>query len=88
MHEGDRNIHFFHKYASTRIMSNMLQCIRDGNGEWRDTTEDIHRVIVDYFYQLFTTSSLDERLSKRDNVQRVPKSIFQCIRKNHQVRMA
>ncbi|XP_050238020.1 uncharacterized protein LOC126687503 [Mercurialis annua] len=54
--EGDRNTKFFHHKASSRKKNNSIAQIRDDFGEWR-AGEDIAKVVVAYFNQLFTSSN-------------------------------
>lgn len=49
----------------------MLQRIKDRTGEWQDTNVGIQRVVEEYFEELFTTTSLDGKLTDRDKVKRV-----------------
>lgn len=71
LRESDRNTRFFHKHASSRRQNNVVHKIKDANGEWRETVEEVQGVIEDYFMSLFQSMSLDGRLSERDIVQRV-----------------
>ncbi|XP_074323202.1 uncharacterized protein LOC141660140 [Apium graveolens] len=69
--EGDHNTIFFHKHASMRKRMNEIQCIKDHNGEWKDTDKEIQVVLEKYFGELFETSSLDGKLTDREWVNQV-----------------
>ncbi|GLT53570.1 hypothetical protein SLA2020_268330 [Shorea laevis] len=55
--EGDRNTRYFHAWANHRRKVNQIGQIRDDQGaEWVQP-EEISRAFLDYFQQLFSTSS-------------------------------
>lgn len=57
-HEGDRNTRYFHAWANHRRKINHIGQIRDDQGaEWLQS-EEINIAFLDYFQQLFSTSSL------------------------------
>lgn len=69
--EGDQNTRFFHKYASQRRKTNMIDRIKDSSGQWCETGEQIQAVIENYFSTLFTATSLNGQLSQREEVGQV-----------------
>lgn len=71
LHEGDNNTRFFYKFASGRRKTNSLERIQDGNGEWKETTQEVSAVVEDYFNQLFTASNRGGTLSDREMVSQV-----------------
>lgn len=71
LREGDRNTRFFHRYASKRRRGNNIQRIKNNEGEWKDTTEEIQEVITDYFANLFTCSAECGSLSHREKVEKI-----------------
>lgn len=71
LHEGDKNTRFFHKYASVRKEHNKITKLKDDQGVWRETDQEIQEVIVNYFENIFQTLSMGEQLSDRDTVRRV-----------------
>lgn len=71
---GDRNTRYFHNYASGRKRMNTLQRIKNDEGEWKETTEEIQGVIEDYFSKLFTAHTMDGKLSDREIVSKVTAS--------------
>lgn len=62
LQSGDRNTRFFHNYATTRKVNNYIQGLKDQNGEWQERESKIQDIIVEYFEELFTTSSNDEEI--------------------------
>ncbi|XP_074342709.1 uncharacterized protein LOC141680358 [Apium graveolens] len=44
LHEGDKNTRFFHKYAIARKEHNRIKRLKDDNGDWKDTYEEIQEV--------------------------------------------
>ena len=56
--EGDRNTRFFHTKASARYKKNLIDGLMDSNGVWQEEEQIIEEIVVDYFKNLFTTSSL------------------------------
>ena len=55
--EGDRNTRFFHTKASARYKKNLIDGLMDSNGVWQEEEQIIEEIVVDYFKNLFTTSS-------------------------------
>lgn len=68
---GDKNTRFFHSYASGRKKINTMQRIRNEEGEWKETTEEMNEVIKNYFSELFKAQVVDGRLSDRQRVNMV-----------------
>lgn len=69
LQEGDTNTHFFHKYASSRKKNNKVDRIKDSEGNWKETPDEIKAAIEGYFSQLFTASNLEGKLSDREVVK-------------------
>ena len=55
--EGDRNTRFFHTKASARYKKNLIEGLMDANGVWQKEEQIIEEIVVDYYKNLFTTSS-------------------------------
>ncbi|KAK2650963.1 hypothetical protein Ddye_018452 [Dipteronia dyeriana] len=53
---GDRNSRFFHSKASRRRARNKIRGLTDVDGNWRDSREDMEKIISNYFTSIFTTS--------------------------------
>ncbi|GMP89308.1 hypothetical protein CsSME_00040946 [Camellia sinensis var. sinensis] len=54
---GDRNTKFFHRMASWRRSRNRIVLIQDTDGHVFTQPQDIQRVFVEHFQQLFSSSS-------------------------------
>ena len=51
---GDRNTKFFHVTSSQRQRTNKIEGLKD-EGVWVDSQEDIERVILDYFTNIYSS---------------------------------
>ncbi|KAK8309653.1 hypothetical protein V6Z11_D02G136800 [Gossypium hirsutum] len=51
--EGDRNIHFFHVRATSRLKKNKIDRLKDLNGTWTNDTNDICMVVWECFHSQF-----------------------------------
>ncbi|XP_062089159.1 uncharacterized protein LOC133795722 [Humulus lupulus] len=56
---GDLNTKFFHASANKRRRRNQVVALKDDDGVLRDWDSGLDRVMVDYFKQLFSTSTTD-----------------------------
>ena len=54
---GDRNISFFHAKASLRQRKNLIEGLMDANGVWQEDEGKIEEIVVEYYNNLFTSSS-------------------------------
>ena len=54
---GDRNTNFFHAKASSRQKKNLIERLLDSDGVWQEEDEKIEKVVVEYYNNLFTSSS-------------------------------
>ena len=54
---GDRNTNFFHAKASSRQKTNLIERLLDSDGVWQEEDEKIEIVVVEYYNNLFTSSS-------------------------------
>ena len=54
---GDRNTKFFHSKASQQRRRNYIKGIMNSQEQWVEEVEDIARVAVDYFDNLFSARS-------------------------------
>ncbi|KAK3225209.1 hypothetical protein Dsin_005071 [Dipteronia sinensis] len=55
MKMGDRNSHFFHAKAMGRRSRNRITGLFDRNSTWKDSKENLERIITGYFSELFTS---------------------------------
>lgn len=56
--DGDRNTKFFHNKANQRAKVNNIKKIKDENGVWWKGEEQVERVLINYFDDLFSSSNL------------------------------
>lgn len=63
---------FFHIYASTRQINHSIKGLHDQHGVWREEDEQVQEIVVQYFENLFTTTTTTaEMLTPREVVNRV-----------------
>ena len=55
--EGDRNSRYLHTMASSRRRNNRILQIQDETRRWQETQENVERVFMNYFGNLFQTSN-------------------------------
>lgn len=58
LREGDQNTRFFHNFASGKKKNNQLSGLRDKIGEWKEDVADMQDIIVEYFSNLFMSSTV------------------------------
>ncbi|KAL0449623.1 UNVERIFIED_CONTAM: putative mitochondrial protein [Sesamum latifolium] len=56
LYDQDRNTEFFHATATTTKRQNVIQRIKDAERRWREDTEGIQEVLLEYFRGIFTSS--------------------------------
>ncbi|KAL6228112.1 hypothetical protein ACLB2K_002066 [Fragaria x ananassa] len=66
--EGDMNTHFFHQSATNRKKKNLIRGLRDVDGIWRSEDDEIERIVLDYYTNLFRSSSPSNMLEVIHNV--------------------
>ena len=49
---GKTNLKYFHSCATKRYRKNLIEGVRDGDGNWNVHPEDIAQVFVSYFNTL------------------------------------
>ena len=54
---GDHNTSFFHAKASLRQRKNLIERLVDANGVWQEDEGKIEEIVVEYYNNLFTSSS-------------------------------
>lgn len=60
---GDQNTAFFHRTASGRKKRNLIERVRDIDGQWTDDETNIERIFLEYFQKIFSseeTVGIDE----------------------------
>ena len=53
--QGDKNTKYFHSCATKRYRKNLIEGVRDGDGNWKAHPEEIAQVFVSYFNTLFSS---------------------------------
>lgn len=56
LQQGDQNINFFHKHASSKKRQNHIAMLRGSNGQWIQDSEALQDHIHDYFSELFSAT--------------------------------
>ncbi|PPR85316.1 hypothetical protein GOBAR_AA35375 [Gossypium barbadense] len=54
--EGDRNTRYFHAKATGRLKKNLIEKIKDMDGNWVASSKDISQVAKNYFLSLFRSN--------------------------------
>ena len=57
---GDLNIKFYHALTKQQRVRNMIVGLHDETGNWITEDKGVEKVAVDYFDELFTTTSPSE----------------------------
>jgi hypothetical protein len=55
--DGDRNTKFFHNKASQRSKVNEIKKLKDEDGVWWRGDENVEKVLINYFEELFSSSN-------------------------------
>jgi len=53
---GDKNTTFFHTKASNQFQRNSINRVQDGDNTWQEDEEQIGKIFIEYYKQLFTSS--------------------------------
>ena len=69
--EGDKNTKYFHCCASKRFRKNSMEGIRDEDGVWRTSQEEMGEVMVNYYKTLFALTEGNVSTSMLDCVPTV-----------------
>lgn len=59
---GDMNSKYFHTLTKVRNCRKKIVCLKDQSGEWVTGGDDLKRMMVEHFNQIFTTSHYEERI--------------------------
>ncbi|XP_074347573.1 uncharacterized protein LOC141686437 [Apium graveolens] len=64
-------IQLYNEICLDKKKTNVLQRIKNMEGAWRESTEEIQVVIEDYFTELFSSSVLNGKLSEREEIKKI-----------------
>uniref|UniRef100_A0A803PHA9 Reverse transcriptase domain-containing protein n=1 Tax=Cannabis sativa TaxID=3483 RepID=A0A803PHA9_CANSA len=59
LREGDQNSKYFHAMATSRRRNNSIQKLKNNQGDWVDWQHNLSGLMIDYFSNLFSSSSPD-----------------------------
>lgn len=59
LHEGDRNTRYFHSRATHRYQRNRIKALENSRGEKCVDENGIANILVDFYQNLFASSSLN-----------------------------
>ncbi|KAL0318267.1 UNVERIFIED_CONTAM: hypothetical protein Scaly_2848100 [Sesamum calycinum] len=62
LYDRDRSTKFFHATATSRKKYNTIWRIKDVGGNWREDPEGVQEVLLDYFCNIFASSSPSDQL--------------------------
>ncbi|KAL0329405.1 UNVERIFIED_CONTAM: hypothetical protein Sradi_4927200 [Sesamum radiatum] len=62
LYDRDRSTKFFHATATSRKKYNTIRWIKDVGGNWREDPERVQEVLLDYFCNIFASSSPSDQL--------------------------
>ena len=71
LRDGDRNTQFFHSKASQRRRRNYITKLHDAIGGWCSRQDQVNATIVDFYQNLFTSSSPSNFEEVIENVPQV-----------------
>jgi hypothetical protein len=54
--DGDRNTRYFHGQASQRRRRNRITSLRNNDGEWMDTKDEVVNTLIGYYESIFQSS--------------------------------
>jgi hypothetical protein len=76
---GDRNTRYFHACVNSRRRKNNIEKIKDENGQWWSSNEDVGKAFIDYYTNLFSAGregdlrpclqNIDTRVTERMNME-------------------
>jgi ribonuclease HI len=58
---GDKNTHFFHACANSRRKKNFIEKIRDEQGNWGMSMEEVNGAFINYFTKLFSAGRVSDQ---------------------------
>ncbi|KAK6126675.1 hypothetical protein DH2020_039583 [Rehmannia glutinosa] len=73
---GDRNTRFFHQKVSQRRKRNTIERIKNSKGDWCETEEEIAKVMVEYFHDMYKSVEPSDNSSVLDSVEPRPSGLL------------
>jgi len=67
--EGDKNNAFFHQKASQRRHPNTINRLQDGNDHWVEDEEQLEKLLLDYFNNIYKSKGVQDLSQIIDLVQ-------------------
>lgn len=55
--KGNNNLKYFHNKATKRFRKNSILEIKDIRREWQNQLDEIGKILIDFYSELFTTSN-------------------------------
>ncbi|XP_074292612.1 uncharacterized protein LOC141619495 [Silene latifolia] len=71
--DGDQNTSYFHVSTLVRRWRNKINSLKDDNGEWVHNKEEVKRIVVEYYRQLYT----EEAPHPVEDAADIPYDVFQ-----------
>ncbi|XP_059285656.1 uncharacterized protein LOC132039131 [Lycium ferocissimum] len=59
--EGDQNTKFYHSFLRSRRNTNKIFTIKDKEGQYRTTMEDISKAFIEYYVELLGTANVERK---------------------------
>ncbi|KAL0001686.1 hypothetical protein SO802_015467 [Lithocarpus litseifolius] len=83
--EGDGKTRYFHSKASARFQNNFIEGMEDSSGIWQEDIGIVEGIIVDYYFDLFTSSDPTDFMEFIDAVEpKVSSAMNQMLFKDFQ----
>ena len=69
--QGDKNTKYFYSWATKRFRKNHIGRITDEQDAWRVQPKEVSAIVVNYYHELFSSSTIDSLSSVLDHVPQV-----------------
>ncbi|TYH19505.1 hypothetical protein ES288_A05G357100v1 [Gossypium darwinii] len=64
LREGDRNTRYFHAKATGRLKKNVIEKLKNAEGQWVTNSKDINKVAKEYFVKLFRSNGQNANIQE------------------------